>query len=157
MRSRPGSTLLLLILARREDGNIWCVNCIFCSSRRLNSAPGYQIAQVRVVFMLPSHLVKQILPLHIQPLKYLVYVEWFSMFKPQPERHHLMYKVSHVIKNGDRLASIILVGNIRHSVYLLPKFGPVAPPEWKSHNVLDKCPVFFANPWMDCHMYATLY
>ncbi|KAJ7824088.1 hypothetical protein B0H14DRAFT_2174114, partial [Mycena olivaceomarginata] len=65
----------------------------------------------------------------------LAYVEWFSGFKPQPERHHLMYKVSRVIKNGDRLASIIPVGNIRRSVHLLPKFGPVAPPEWKSHNV----------------------
>ncbi|KAJ7315113.1 hypothetical protein DFH08DRAFT_711911 [Mycena albidolilacea] len=118
---------------------------------------GYRIAQVRVVFTLPSHLVKQVLPSHIQPPKYLAYVEWFSGFKPQPERHHLMYKVSRVIKNGDRLASIIPVGNIRRSVHLLPKFGPVAPPEWKSHNVLDKCPVFFANPWTDRQMYATLY
>ncbi|KAJ7847290.1 hypothetical protein B0H13DRAFT_2406447 [Mycena leptocephala] len=87
---------------------------------------------------------------------YLAYVEWFSSFKPQPEPHHLMYKVSWTIKNGDRLTSIIPVNNIQLSIHLLPKFGPVAPPDWKSHNVLDKCPVFFANPWPDHHSYATL-
>ncbi|KAJ7821262.1 hypothetical protein B0H14DRAFT_2831726 [Mycena olivaceomarginata] len=97
---------------------------------------GYRIAQVRVVFTLPERLAKT----------YLAYVEWFTSFKSQPERHHLMYKVSRVIKNGDRLASIIPVTNIRRSIHL-----------WKSHNVLDKCPVFFANPWTDRHIYATLY
>ncbi|KAJ6555618.1 hypothetical protein DFH09DRAFT_923668 [Mycena vulgaris] len=98
-----------------------------------------------------------IFPSNIEPPKYLAYVEWFSSFKPQPERHHMMYKVSRIIKNGARLASIIPVGNIRRRIHLLPKFGPIAPPEWKSHNVLDKCPVFFANPWTDRHIYATLY
>ncbi|KAJ7330270.1 hypothetical protein DFH08DRAFT_916532 [Mycena albidolilacea] len=96
-------------------------------------------------------------PTNIVPPKYLAYVEWFSSFKPQPERHHLMYKVAQTVKNGDRLASIIAVNNIRRSIHLLPKFGPVAPPDLKSHNVLDKCPVFFANPWTDRHIYATLY
>ncbi|KAJ6553786.1 hypothetical protein DFH09DRAFT_924695 [Mycena vulgaris] len=118
---------------------------------------GYRIAQVRVVFTLPPRLAKMIFPSNIEPPRYLPYVEWFSSFKPQPERHHMMYKVSRIIKNGDRLASIIPVGNIRRSIHLLPKFGPIAPPEWKSHNVLDKCPVFFANPWTDRHIYTTLY
>ncbi|KAJ7906687.1 hypothetical protein B0H13DRAFT_1880374 [Mycena leptocephala] len=66
-------------------------------------------------------------------------------------------QVSRVIKNGDRLASIIPVYNIQRSIHLLPKFGPVAPQEWKSHNVLDKFRVFFANPWTDRRIYATLY
>ncbi|KAJ7789248.1 hypothetical protein B0H14DRAFT_2945102 [Mycena olivaceomarginata] len=118
---------------------------------------GYRIAQVRVVFTLPERLAKTVFPPNIVPPKYLAYVEWFTSFKSQPERHHLMYKVSRVIKNGDRLASIIPVTNIRRSIHLVPRFGPVAPLEWKSHNVLDKCPVFFANPWTDRHIYATLY
>ncbi|KAJ6595269.1 hypothetical protein B0H10DRAFT_2442090, partial [Mycena sp. CBHHK59/15] len=49
---------------------------------------GYRIGQVRVVFTLPPHLVKTIFPPDIVPPKYLAYVEWFSSFKPQPERHH---------------------------------------------------------------------
>ncbi|KAJ7812809.1 hypothetical protein B0H14DRAFT_3090442 [Mycena olivaceomarginata] len=121
------------------------------------SIEGYRIAQVIVVFTLPPRLAKSILPPTIVPPKYLAYVEWFSSFKPQPERYHLMYKVARTIKKGDRLASIIPVNNIRRSIHLLPKFGPVAPPDWKSHNVLDKCPAFFANPWTDRHIYATLY
>ncbi|KAJ7118222.1 hypothetical protein C8R44DRAFT_923423 [Mycena epipterygia] len=121
------------------------------------SVTGYRIAQVRVVFTLPQRLAKTIFPTNIVPPKYLAYVEWFSSFKPQPERYHLMYKVSRTIKNGDRLASIIPVSNIRRSIHLLPKFGPVAPLHWKSHNVLDECTTFFANPWTDRHIYATLY
>ncbi|KAJ7192736.1 hypothetical protein GGX14DRAFT_379818, partial [Mycena pura] len=119
-----------------------------------------QIAQVKVVFNLPPRLAKTILPLTIVPPKYLAYVEWFSSFKPQPERYYLMYKVARTIKNGDRLANIIPVNNIRRSIHLLPKFGPVAPPpppDWKSHNILDKCSAFFANPWTDRHIYATKY
>ncbi|KAJ7830780.1 hypothetical protein B0H13DRAFT_1553835, partial [Mycena leptocephala] len=65
----------------------------------------------------------------------LAYVEWFSAFKPQPEQHHLMYKVTRYIRNGDRFASIIPVTNIRRSIHLFLKFGPIASLEWKSHNV----------------------
>ncbi|KAJ7720056.1 hypothetical protein B0H14DRAFT_2298290, partial [Mycena olivaceomarginata] len=53
----------------------------------------------------------------------------------EPEPDHLMYKVNRSLKDGDRLSSIIPVANIRRSVHLLPKFGPVAPAEWKSTNV----------------------
>ncbi|KAJ6615500.1 hypothetical protein B0H10DRAFT_1729392, partial [Mycena sp. CBHHK59/15] len=63
------------------------------------------------------------------------YVEWFSAFKPQPERYHLMYKVSRTVRNGDRMADIIPVDNIQQSIHLLSKFGPMAPMEWKSSNV----------------------
>ncbi|KAJ7333971.1 hypothetical protein DFH08DRAFT_707664, partial [Mycena albidolilacea] len=62
----------------------------------------------------------------------------FSPFT-EPEPDHLMYKVNRSLKDRDRLSSIIPVANIRRSVHLLPKFGPVAPAQWKSTNVLDKC------------------
>ncbi|KAJ7203429.1 hypothetical protein C8J57DRAFT_1101231 [Mycena rebaudengoi] len=118
---------------------------------------GYRIAQVRLVFTLPHRLAKTVFPPDIVPPKYLAYVEWFTAFKPAPERYHLMYSVSRAVKNGERLASIIPVDNIRRSIHLLPKFGPVAPSDWKSSNVLDRCRTFFANPWTDRHIYATLY
>ncbi|KAJ7882367.1 hypothetical protein B0H14DRAFT_3755572 [Mycena olivaceomarginata] len=99
-----------------------------------------QYLTVRVIFSLPDRLARLIFPPNIIPPKHLAYVEWFSSFKPQPEQHHLMYRISRTIKDGDRFASIIPVDNIRRSIHLFPKFGAVAPVEWKSHNVLDRCP-----------------
>jgi hypothetical protein len=64
-----------------------------------------------------------------------------------------MYKVNGSMKDGYRIIPVV---NIRRSVHLLPKFGPVAPADWKSSNVLDKCSHFFVNSLTDRHIYATL-
>ncbi|KAJ7685870.1 hypothetical protein B0H17DRAFT_834956, partial [Mycena rosella] len=64
----------------------------------------------------------------------LAYIEWFSPFT-RPEPDHLMYKVKRSMKDGERLGGIIPVQNIRRSIHLLPKFGPITPPHWKSSNV----------------------
>ncbi|KAF8207660.1 hypothetical protein K438DRAFT_1575238, partial [Mycena galopus ATCC 62051] len=96
-------------------------------------------------------------PSGITPPKHLAYVEWFSTFTSHPEPHHLLYKIRRSLKNGVRLATIVPVDNIRRSVHLLPKFGPIAPREWTSSNVLDLCSTFFVNSLSDRHMYTTLY
>ncbi|KAJ6619584.1 hypothetical protein B0H10DRAFT_1946637 [Mycena sp. CBHHK59/15] len=117
---------------------------------------GYRVAQVRVIFSLrPSDIQILFLP-SIRTPKYLACVEWFTPFT-QPEPDHLMYKVTRHLEDGDQLASIIPVTNIRRSVHLLPKFGPVAPPEWKSGTVLDDCKYFFVNSMTDRHIYTTLF
>ncbi|KAJ6559035.1 hypothetical protein B0H10DRAFT_1846098 [Mycena sp. CBHHK59/15] len=117
---------------------------------------GYRVAQVRVVFSIPSRHIPNLFSPGLSPPKHLAYVEWFSPFM-QPEPKHLMYKVNRSLKDGDRISSIIPLANIRRSVHLLPKFGLVAPPEWKSSNVLDECPHFFVNSMTDRHIYATLF
>lgn len=85
---------------------------------------------------------------------HLAYIEWYSPLPDNPERNHLLYKVSpQRDPDGSRICSIIPVANIRRSVHLFPKFGPFAPQEWTSNNVLDLCNTFYLNDFTDRHMY----
>ncbi|KAJ6600827.1 hypothetical protein B0H10DRAFT_2319986 [Mycena sp. CBHHK59/15] len=105
---------------------------------------GYRVGQVRVVSSIPEKHIKKVFKAGITIPKYLVYVEWFTAFQRQPEPNHLMYKISRAEnRDGDHMASIIPIDNIRRSVHLFPKFGRVAPREWSSSNVLEKCSTFF--------------
>ncbi|KAJ7125731.1 hypothetical protein C8R46DRAFT_1250545 [Mycena filopes] len=123
---------------------------------QLAGVAGYRVVQVHVIFSLQPRHIRSLFSRGITPPKYLAYVKWFSPFK-DPEPDHLMYKVNRSMKDGYRRSSIIPVVNIRRSVHLLPKFGPVAPVDWKSSNVLDKCSHFFVNSLTDRHIYATLF
>ncbi|KAG1896530.1 uncharacterized protein F5891DRAFT_958533, partial [Suillus fuscotomentosus] len=115
----------------------------------------YRVAQVRIIFTLTSQATAAlfrtpgILPTHF------AYVEWFTPFG-QPEANHGLYKISRLIRNGERLASIIDISDIRRSVHLIPKFGPVAPREWTSSTVLELCSTFFVNSFSDRHAYLTI-
>ncbi|KAK6969290.1 hypothetical protein R3P38DRAFT_3243615 [Favolaschia claudopus] len=123
----------------------------------LTGVDGYRVGQVRVIFSLKPDHIRSFFGNGVSPPQHLAYVEWFSPFTSQPEPHHLMYKVRRSLKDGIRSAGIVPVANIRRSVHLLPKFGPVAPSHWTSANVLEKCPAFFVNCFSDRHIYTTLY
>lgn len=117
---------------------------------------GYRVAQVRLIFSLPSSALQAWFDDVDSPPSPLAYIEWFTAFR-QPERFHAMYKVRRVTnQQGQRVASIIPVANIRRSVHLFPKFGPIAPREWKSSTVLDECPFFFVNRTSDRHAFVTM-
>ncbi|KAK7017364.1 hypothetical protein R3P38DRAFT_3320667 [Favolaschia claudopus] len=47
-----------------------------------------------------------------------------------PPHVQAYYKVKRSLKDGVRMASIVSVANIRRSIHLLPKFGPIAPQHW---------------------------
>jgi hypothetical protein len=108
------------------------------------------VVQVHVIFSLQARHIRSLFSRGITPPKYLVYVK-------DPEADHLMYKVNRSMKDGYRRSRIIPVVNIRHSVHLLPKFGPVAYADRKSSNGQDKCSHFFFNSHTDRHIYATLF
>ena len=86
--------------------------------------------------------------------QHLAYVEWYSLLPDAPGLNHLLYKVLPLKEDdGTRVCSIIPLANIWRSVHLFPKFGPFAPQEWTSSNVLDLCNTFFVNDFTDRHMY----
>lgn len=119
---------------------------------------GRRVAQVRVVFSLPDKVRQHLFhPGTVVP-RHLVYVQWFSKFPDFPDQNHRMYKVSRcVLEDKSYLASIIPLANVFRSVHLLPKFGPVAPSDWISSNVLEHCKIFYVNSYTDKHLNRVLF
>ncbi|KAI0055018.1 hypothetical protein BV25DRAFT_1816215 [Artomyces pyxidatus] len=118
---------------------------------------GYRVAQVRAVFSLAIRARRAVLPDDVDAPRHMAYVEWFVPFQDAAEDNHEMYRLTRMLKDGRRVASVIPVANIRRSVHLFPKFGPVAPREWTSYNVLELCDVFYVNCFLDHHTYITVY
>ncbi|RPD75308.1 hypothetical protein L226DRAFT_462412 [Lentinus tigrinus ALCF2SS1-7] len=119
---------------------------------------GFCVAQVRLVFKLPDKAMPELfphLPVAQQP-NHLAYVEWFTPFDATAA-HHGLYKVKRSIRGRARLASVIPVEQLYRSCHLLPEFGPVAPRDWTTYNILDACPSFLVNSFSDRHMYKLMY
>ena len=121
----------------------WC-----CGPSNYHSG-GLRIAQVRVVFQLPNKVIPQVfLSQDTIPPTHLAYVEWFSPIPSTPDSNSLLYKVSRLVQNGRRVASVITVDSIHSSVHLLPRFGE-DPPVWNTFSVLELCHSFYINPFSD--------
>ena len=132
-----------------------CVSCLYigCHDYLLTCWLGFCVAQIRFIFTPPQNAIKDLLP-DVNPPTHLAYIELFQHFTPAPDADHGMYKVSESLNPaGERLAPILLVDEIHQSVHLYLKFGPVAPHNWTSSNVLEPCTQFYTNPWTDRHAY----
>ena len=113
------------------------------------------MAQVRAIFSLKDEDRQRLFgDNHATAVaKHFAYVEWFSRFGTAPGPYHRLFKVqrSYASNAGAsfRLAEIIPVQRILCSVQLFPRFGPrtVAESTWTAENVLEKCDVFYVNPF----------
>lgn len=110
---------------------------------------------MRLIFSIPNQAIPKIFTPDAPPAQYLAYVEWFSAFT-RPHAHHGLHQVKRSYQNGDRLASVIPLKNIRRSVHLFPRFGKKKPSHWTSHNVLDLCDTFLVNIFSDRHAFHTM-
>ncbi|KAN0134256.1 hypothetical protein V8E53_008028 [Lactarius tabidus] len=127
---------------------------LVCGTTQDGGTSGYQIAQVRVVFQIPSKVIHNIFPgSDTTPPQHLTYVEWFSSIPTNPGSNHLLYKVTRLTHRGRRCASIIPVDAILCSVHLLPIFGQPTPQEWNMFSVLELCNAFYINPFSDRESY----
>ncbi|KAI1782434.1 hypothetical protein LXA43DRAFT_905807 [Ganoderma leucocontextum] len=117
----------------------------------------FQVAQVRAVFKIPDKGMNSLFPrIHLsEHPNHLAYVEWFSKFERSPHPDHGLYKVTRSIT--DRRASIIPVDRIERSCHLFPDFGPIAPREWTSSNVLEQCGTFYLNAYADWETFMLVY
>lgn len=120
------------------------------------SCLGHRVARVKAIFTLPKAAANLFAGSDRPRPRYLAYVEWFLKFPARPDPNHGLYKIKASIRDGDRLASVIPLRTIRRSVYLFPNFGPVAPREWTSANVLDRCTTFYVDVFSDRHAYHTM-
>jgi len=120
---------------------------------------GMRVGQVRVIFSIPENQIKTLFPSGHVPPRHLAYVEWFSRFSANPDPNLKMYKISRCFANEGRLASIIPVSLIQHSVHLFPKWGRNSDiiRSWTSDNVLEECHVFYLNSFKDRHTYYNVY
>ncbi|KAI0323362.1 hypothetical protein GY45DRAFT_1264699, partial [Cubamyces sp. BRFM 1775] len=116
----------------------------------------YRVGRIRLLFKIPKRAAERLFPGQIIP-GHLAYVEWFSAFTA-PNQVHGLYKVTRPRgRAGEKLPSIIEISQIRRSCHLYPDFGASAPRDWSSSTVLDQSTHFWVNPFVDLHMYMTLF
>ena len=132
-----------------------------CSRSKLdaNCFSDYHVAQVRVVFQIPSKVHARVFPspeAAQTASAHLAYIEWFSSIPATPHPVHRMYKVSRSMRDNSRSASIIPVDTIISSVHLFPHCGPVIPDDWTLFSVLEHCQSFYINPFSSRDVYLTL-
>src|ERR1700731_1443041 len=112
---------------------------LFTTTRLLIPHLDHRVGQIRVIFSIPQKVWDELFPPDTTLGHHFAYIEWFTEFQASPDPNHGMYAVSRTMQDGQRIASIIPLSHIQGSVHLFPKFGPVAPRQWTSSNVLDLC------------------
>ncbi|KAF8268600.1 hypothetical protein EI94DRAFT_1771512 [Lactarius quietus] len=109
---------------------------------------GHRIAQLRVVFQLPTKVIDNIFPGQSAPI-HLAYMEWFMPLSTTQDPNYQLHRVTRLMHGGRWHAMVISVESILRSVHLFPRFGPTTPPHWSSFSVLEQCTTFYVNLFSD--------
>jgi hypothetical protein len=105
--------------------------------------PGLHIARVKMIFTLPARL-------HDIPLR-LAYVEWFRPFRAR-EAATGLYTSGPSIQYHLVHAEVIPLDQIVRNCHMVLKFGVES--VLIQETVIEKCTVFYLNPWLDFHSFC---
>ncbi|KAI0279323.1 hypothetical protein BGY98DRAFT_1089274 [Russula aff. rugulosa BPL654] len=109
---------------------------------------GLRVAEIRVIFTLPSHLGSFPHP--------LAYIHWFTPIHVWDDTIG-MYRVGRSTRNHRPNAAIISVEQILQSCHLLPRFGSApVPRSWLNGRVLDMASDFYINRYINFYLFEDL-
>ena len=132
---------------------------IVCSGTKITNIfrfEGYGVVRVKVIFSISKRFHVHLFKPGIDVPDHLAYVEWYSPLGVQ-DPNHRMFKISPLKdSDGTRICSVIPLSDVQRSVHLIPRFGPVAPVNWMSSNVLDECTTFFLNDFTDRDLFRRI-
>lgn len=115
------------------------------------------MGRIRVIFALPPDAVALWFP-HGFDVQHMAYVEWFTPFSHATfHADSRLYRIKPLMKQTARQVSVIPISRIKESIHLFPKFGPIAPVEWRASSVLDQAQFFYVNPFIDRFQYSTIF
>jgi hypothetical protein len=109
---------------------------------------GLRVAEIRVIFTLPSHLGNFPHP--------LAYVHWFTPIHVWDDAIG-MYRVGRSTRNHRPHAAVVSFEHIVQSCHLVPRFGssPV-PRSWLNGQVLDLASDFYLNRYINFYLFEYL-
>ncbi|KAG6806897.1 hypothetical protein H0H92_009668, partial [Tricholoma furcatifolium] len=108
---------------------------------------GLRVAQVRVIFELPSHLGTYSHP--------LAYVEWFTPLG-QPHAVTGLYTISRSTHQHRRNAAVIPVSKIVRGCHLMGKSASSMDRKWTTYTVMDLATQFYFNPYLHVDMFSII-
>jgi hypothetical protein len=120
---------------------------------------GMRVGRAKIIFKLPqaySNLRQNATPEH------LVFVEWFTKPKINPDSSSGMFKIKKDYLRQDppySIGEVVKLSSIVQSVQLIPVVsrGAKVNHSWTSEKVVDQCDEFFINNWGSIRSYQTIY
>lgn len=121
-----------------------------CHSR---TPPGFQIAQVRLIFQLMG--LSETHPLYLKPL---IYVQWFKYpTRTNPDINmHITSRSLDV--EGNRRGEVVELAQVARRIQLIPKFGTRIPADMNTDTIMEMDDYsYFVNSFFDKENYQAVY
>jgi hypothetical protein len=116
-----------------------------------DSAAGYQVAQVRMIFRPNVHSG------HMLHGRHLAYVQWF-MTPEGPQKDNNMYTVQRLLTSeGTRREDVIDILSIARFVQLIPRFGRSVSSLIDCENSMEIVKSYYINSFADKDIFQTVW